>query len=300
MAETESKLHSELRVGPVCLRTKDLDSMLAFYEGDFGLKVIRSDGEYTALGTDATIEPIIILHHEANASNPPPNATGLYHYALLVPNRQSLAAAYLGLGSKGVVFDGYADHQVSEALYLTDPEGNGIEIYSDRPRSEWKFDEGGVEMTTQPLDLDSLIKELPSERAGELPAIAVGTTIGHIHLKVSDLQTAISFYRDALGFELMRYWGSAAFLSAGGYHHHVGLNTWETLGGPATRKEWIGLEYFAFAIPKTDLSELSTRLGVHSMIRDDNTARLFLSDPDDISLIFNASDQRPDSLAAGT
>ena len=287
MSQSEFKLPSELKVGPVCLRTKNLDSMLSFYEGDFGLKVVQSDGGYTALGTSATTEPIIILHHEPKASSPPPDATGLYHYALLVPNRLSLAAAYLALGSKGVVFEGYANHQVSEALYLSDPEGNGIEIYSDRPRNEWKFDEGGVEMTTQLLDLDSLIKELPTGGRGELKPIAEGTRVGHVHLKVSDLQTSITFYRDALGFELMRYWDTAAFLSAGRYHHHVGMNTWESLGGPTDRRTWTGLEYFAFAIPETTLYELSDRLSVRPILQNGNAARLFLSDPDYINLIFN-------------
>lgn len=260
---------------------------MSFYEGDFGLKVVRSDGDYTALGTSVTAKPIIILHHQEKASTPPPNATGLYHYALLVPDRRSLAAAYLALGGRGVVFDGYADHQVSEALYLNDPEGNGIEIYSDRPRSEWKFDEGGVEMTTQPLDLDSIIKELPTGGGGEVPAIAEGTIVGHVHLKVSDLQASINFYRDALGFELMRYWGSAAFLSAGRYHHHVGMNTWESLGGPATRKNWVGLEYLAFTISEKNLSELSARLAIRPTVGA-SSAELFLSDPDDINLVFNA------------
>jgi catechol 2,3-dioxygenase len=262
--------------------------MLSFYEQDFGLKVVRSDGDYAALATSSTAQPILILHHETKASNPPSNATGLYHYALLVPDRRSLAQTYLTLGGKGVVFDGYADHQVSEALYLDDPEGNGIEIYSDRPRSEWKFDEGGVEMATQPLDLDSLVKELPREQGGESKAIAEGTKVGHVHLKVSDLQASIAFYRDALGLELMRYWGSAAFLSAGGYHHHVGLNTWESLGGPRMGRTWIGLEYFSLAIPETNLHELSARLGVRPLLHN-KSSKFFLSDPDDVNLVFNAS-----------
>ena len=242
---------------------------------------------------------MIILHHEAKASRPPPNATGLYHYALVVPNRNSLAAAYLALGGKGVVFDGYADHQVSEALYLSDPEGNGIEIYCDRPSREWKFDEGGVDMTTQPLDLDSLIKELPTGQA-ESKAIADGTRVGHIHLKVSDLQTSMAFYQDALGFELMRYWGSAAFLSAGRYHHHVGMNTWESLEGPAGQRNWIGLEYFACAVSETDLNQLSTRMSLRPVLQNGNSAKLFISDPDNINLIFDTANQRPVSLTTGT
>ncbi len=298
MAKPEFQLPSELRVGPVCLRTKNLDSLLSFYEEDFGLKIVHSDGDYAALGTSTTAEPIIILHHEAKASSPPANATGLYHFALLVPNRTSLAEAYLTLGGKGVIFDGYADHQVSEALYLTDPEGNGIEIYSDRPKNEWKFDESGVDMKTQPLDLDSLIKEVPAGRP-ELKAIAEGTRVGHVHLKVSDLQTSIAFYRDALGFELMRYYGSAAFLSVGKYHHYLGMNTWESLGGPASEKAWTGLEYLVFTVPMAALNELSTRLNARS-VQDQSSADLFLSDPDNINITFSASNQRPASATAGT
>lgn len=300
MSQSEFKLPPELKVGPVCLRTKNLESMLSFYGEELGLRVIRSEGDYTALGTGATTQPVIILHHDPKATTPPPDATGLYHYAILVPNRRSLAAAYLALGSKGVVFDGYADHRVSEALYLSDPEGNGIEIYSDRSRSEWKFDNGGVDMTTEPLDLDSLIKELPAGGSGGSQALTEGARVGHVHLKVSDLQTSISFYRDALGFELMRYWGSAAFLSAGHYHHHVGMNTWESLGGPAVKKNWIGLEYCAFTIPETALSELCSRLSVRPTVEGGNQARLFVSDPDEINLFFDASDQRRASRMDGT
>jgi len=264
--------------------------MVSFYQEDLGLEVVRSDGDYKGLTTSKANEPIIILHHDANASNPPPEATGLYHYALLVPDRQSLAAAYLAIGGEGVVFDGYADHRVSEALYLSDPEGNGIEIYRDRPRSEWKFDENGVEMSTQPLDLDSLIKEDPAN--GSSHALAEGTQVGHIHLKVSDLQTSIAFYRDALGFELMRYLGNAAFLSAGRYHHHLGMNTWESLGGPESNKSWTGLEYFSFIVPMSVLEELSGRLNITPVVQN-GSAKLFLSDPDDINLTFNASDHSP-------
>ena len=286
MTEYEFKLSSGLKLGPVCLRTRNPAELLRFYEDDLGLKVIRRDGDYTALGTGSTIEPLLILHHDEKASSPPLNATGLYHYALLVPDRKNLANAYLSLGNKGVVFDGYADHLVSEALYLTDPEGNGIEIYSDRPRSEWKFDEDGVDMTTAPLDIDSLMKESSTEEDSH--AIADGTTVGHVHLKVCDLQASITFYRDTLGLELMRYWGSAAFLSAGRYHHHVGMNTWESLGGPARGANWTGLEYFTISIPEPDLVELSSRLPENAQAQGDKPKRLFVSDPDDINLVFEA------------
>jgi catechol 2,3-dioxygenase len=287
-AQPEFRLHPELKVGPICLRTKSQDSMLSFYTEDLGLRKIGGEGAYTTLGSESSTEPLLILHHDRNASTPPPDATGLYHYALLVPDRKSLAIAYLTLGERGVVFDGYADHLVSEALYLTDPDRNGIEIYCDRPRSERKFDEGGIEMATQPLDPEVLIKELRPDETHEPRAIVDGTTIGHIHLKVSDLQTSVAFYQGALGFELRRYFGSAAFLSAGGYHHHVGMNTWESLGGPPSRDAWIGLEYVGLTVHRSDLDEIFSRLGENGTAQV-TQGRLFVPDPDNINLLLRPS-----------
>jgi len=287
LSELDFKLDSQLKLGPVCLRVNDLELMLSFYEKGCGFKIIQRDASFTALACGQSQEPILILDHDEKALKPPADAAGLYHYALLVPDRKSLAAAYLSLGNSGIVFDGYADHNVSEALYLTDPEGNGIEIYADRPRNSWKFDNGEVQMATQPLDLDSLIKELPKETSGTLTGLAEGTRVGHVHLKVTDLQTSITFYRNILGLELTRYLGSAAFLSVGGYHHHIGMNTWESLGGPRAQESWLGLEYFALNIPQANLSELSSRLGGHLSTQSDGPGRLFVSDPDEIKLVFS-------------
>ena len=286
MSELDFKLDPQLKLGPVCLRVNDLELMLSFYEKECGFKIIQRDASFTALACGQSKEPILILNHDEKALKPPADAAGLYHYALLVPDRKSLAAAYISLGNSGIVFDGYADHNVSEALYLTDPEGNGIELYADRPRNSWKFDDGEVQMATQPLDLDSLIKELPGETDERLIGFAEGTRVGHVHLKVTDLQTSITFYRNLLGLELTRYLGSAAFLSVGGYHHHIGMNTWESLGGPRAQESWQGLEYFALNIPQANLNELSSRLGGH--LSTDGPGRLFVSDPDEIKLVFSA------------
>ena len=288
MSQLDFKLDPGLKLGPVCLRVNDLELMLSFYEEECGLKVIQRDGSFTALACGQSKEPILLLDHDEKALKPPTDAAGLYHYALLVPDRQSLAATYLSLGNNGVVFDGYADHNVSEALYLSDPEGNGIEIYADRPRNNWKFDEGEVQMATQPLDLESLIKELPKGGSDKLTGIVEGTRVGHMHLKVTDLQTSITFYRNILGLELTSYLGSAAFFSVGGYHHHIGMNTWESLGGPRAQKSWRGMEYFVLSIPQANLNELSSRLGGNLSSQSDGPGKLFVSDPDDINLIFTA------------
>ncbi len=288
MSQVDFKLDPSLKLGPVCLRVNDLDSMLSFYKQEWGLKLIRHDGNFTALGSGQSKEPILILDHDEKALKPPADGAGLYHYALLVPDRKSLATTYLSLGNNGVVFDGYADHNVSEALYLSDPEGNGIEIYADRPRSEWKFEDGEVQMATQPLDLESIIKELPKGAHDEKAGMVEGTRVGHVHLKVTDLQASITFYRNVLGMDLMSYLGSAAFLSVGGYHHHIGMNTWESLGGPRAEKSWLGLEYFVLNIPRANLNELSSRLGGNLSEQSDGPGRVFVSDPDGIQLVFSA------------
>ena len=188
MPPPDFKLDPEMTLGPVSLRVKDLDSMLAFYEKDFGLVPSRRNANIVELSPGKSLEPIIVLRHVPEAERAPEDAAGLYHYALLVPDRRSLAAAYISIGNAGMTFDGFADHLVSEALYLSDPEGNGIEIYADRERSRWKFDEDGqVDMSTQPLDIDSLLKEAADLPRDGLKAIADGTRVGHIHLKVTEL-----------------------------------------------------------------------------------------------------------------
>jgi catechol 2,3-dioxygenase len=265
--------------------------MLSFYQKDFGLNVISSDETATVLGYgEKTTEPILILNNDKKAMGAPREGTGLYHFVILVPDRRSLATAYVALGNRGIIFDGYADHLVSEALYLTDPDGNGMEIYADRPRNEWKLDEdGGVQMATQPLDIDSLIKEVPTALTESQLAFSEGTKIGHVHLKVSDLQRSISFYRDLLGLDLMSYWGSAAFLSVGGYHHHVGMNTWESLGGPPAERTWAGMEYFTATITNDNFTELAMRLADSPIASRHEANQLYISDPDNITMIIRTS-----------
>ena len=286
----EFKLNPEMTLGPVSLKVKNLGSTLSFYEKDLGLVARRRDEEVVELSPSKSTEPIIVLRHVPYAESAPDDAAGLYHYALLVPERRSLAAAYLAIGNAGIIFDGFADHLVSEALYLTDPEGNGIEIYADRTRSHWKFDEDGyVDMTTQPLDIDSLLKEVTDARPDGLKAIADGTKVGHIHLKVTDLQRSIAFYRSVMGLDLMRYYGSAAFLSVGRYHHHIGMNTWESLGGRPLEKNWAGLEYVIITVPRENFNELSTLLADSPIAHDDGNGQLFIWDPDEIALIVKSS-----------
>jgi catechol 2,3-dioxygenase len=261
--------------------------MLSFYQRDCGLNIISTSETVTVLGCgEEATDPLLILNIDKKAIDAPKGATGLYHYAILVPDRKSLGAAYLALGKQGIVFDGYADHLVSEALYLTDPDGNGIEIYADRPREKWRRDEdGGVQMGTQPLDIDSLIKESIVSPNENLVVFPEATRIGHVHLKVSNLERSISFYRDLLGLDLMSYWGSAAFLSVGGYHHHVGMNTWESLGGPAVDSGWVGMEYFAATTTEENFAELSKILADSPIATGRGSKQLYVSDPDNITIM---------------
>lgn len=229
----------------VTLLVKDLSVETDFYE-QLGLKVVKKGRfenlDMVDLGTGHT--PFLRLLQNENAVQPPRNMAGLYHFAILLPDRASLGEAYLRIGNKGIIFEGFADHGVSEAIYLSDPEGNGIEIYADRPRNDWIKDaDGGIRMFTKQLDIDSLIKEAKEKRLYN-DSFPENTRIGHIHLKVTNLERSVKFYKKVLGLEVMQEIYSAAFLSYSGYHHHVGMNTWESLGGPAREENYAGLYEF--------------------------------------------------------
>jgi len=176
-------------------------------------------------------------------------ATGLYHFAMLVPSRLELAQSLKRLVDTNARMQGFADHGVSEALYLADPDGNGIEVYRDRPRREWPMAGGRLQMGTAPLDVDALLAELNGVEAA-WNGLATDTIMGHVHLHVSNLAAAEAFYVGVLGFDLVQRYGRAAlFVSAGGYHHHVGLNTWAGEGAPPPPPGAIGLRHFHVRVP---------------------------------------------------
>jgi catechol 2,3-dioxygenase len=290
LPETEFKLDAKMRLGPLSLKIKDPNAMLEFYEKNLGFRVTRSEGNSYHLAANHETQPILVLGNDEKAEPAPRQSAGLYHFALLVPDRRSLADVYVSVGNAGVIFDGYADHLVSEALYLTDPEGNGIEIYADKPRSEWTFSEDGqVKMATEPLDIDSLLKERVGGITSGPPSLPTGTRMGHVHLKVTNLEQSIAFYQGMLGLNLMSFWGSAAFLSVGGYHHHIGMNTWESLHGEPTKPQYEGLEYFTITISEENLKQLSERLADSPFLNSQVLGQLFISDPDGIEIIVKAS-----------
>lgn len=234
-------------VGGVHLRVSDLERSLAFYEHVLGLDVLsRGDGR-AVLGVNG--RALVTLRVLPNAVPRPRHTTGLYHFAILVPDRAALGHALARMVAARWPLQGASDHGVSEAIYLGDPDGLGIEVYRDRARAEWPHDAEGLAMVTEPLDLRALLDEvLP---AGEVPAkVAPGTRMGHVHLQVRDLDEAERFYHGALGFDVMqRMRPSALFVSAGGYHHHVGLNTWGVAGAPAQPDTAPGLDYVEFVLP---------------------------------------------------
>ena len=233
------------RIGAVHLTISDLRRSVRFYETHLGFAVHRRDDQTAWLGAGGA--DLLILSQCETAPRMR-GTTGLYHFAILVPSRADLARALRRLVATGTVMQGAADHGVSEALYLADEDGNGIEIYRDRLRGQWPVVAGQLRMGADPMDLDALLSE--AGRADSPAGLAPATVIGHVHLHISRLEDAHAFYVGVLGFELMqRYGPSALFVAAGGYHHHIGLNTWAGVGAPPPPPGAIGLRHFALSLP---------------------------------------------------
>ena len=234
-------------IGAVHLTVRDLPRLQAFYEERLGFATRSQEKDVVRMGpAGADGADLLVLHSQPTARIVHGTA-GLFHFAVLVPSRKDLADALLQVAATRTMLQGASDHGVSEALYLADPEGNGIEIYRDRPRGDWPMENGKLNMGTYPLDLNALLAE---SRGKETVPIPPGTVIGHMHLQVSDIPSAEAFYLNAVGFDLMaRYGRQASFVSAGGYHHHLGFNTWNSLGAPPAPPDAAGLRYFELSLP---------------------------------------------------
>ena len=261
------KMPEKMSVGPPTLKVRDLDRMLAFYKDVFGLEKVASHEEGTcALGLNrkTSEQPLLVLKHDANARRTSERSAGLYHIAINVPDRRSLALAYSSLARDGMRFDGLTDHIVAESLYLHDPEYNGIEITRDRPRSYWFGTDGKWKMGGGPLDLKGVLGELdaPAQGAGSASikhsgAFPNGAIMGHLHLRVTDLQRSARFYHEKLGLDISidMSENGVMFLSTGGYHHRIALNTWYSLGGRGHQALDLGLDSFVLNIPEDDYSK---------------------------------------------
>ncbi len=251
-------LPAETHMGAVHLTVADLERSLAYYETQIGLRVLARENGTAELGSDRTL---LVLTEERGAL-PADGYSGLFHFALLVPARVDLARWLAHAARDRVALQGLSDHDVSEAIYLRDPDHHGIEIYADRPRELWEG-EVSERMTTLPLNVDDLFAELDDPATEPFAGLPDGTVMGHVHLCVADLEEAVAFYRDTIGFDLMaRYGGEAAFLSAGGYHHHVGVNTWQSLGAPYASPDRARLIRATIEVPDTDGAELHDPSGI--------------------------------------
>ncbi|MGH2689126.1 MAG: VOC family protein [Actinomycetota bacterium] len=270
----------------VDLRVQDVDRSLRFYRGVVGLEVAEQDGTHAVLR--AAGGPAILTLDSTGVTGPAlRRATGLFHTAIRFPDRPSLADALARLADAGLHIGG-GDHAVSEALYIDDPDGNGVELYRDRPRDQWPAPVPGarIPMTTEAVDFNGLFAEgrgtdAVRDRAPE------GTDIGHVHLRVSSHAATRAFYADVLGLDVVADMGSAGFYSSGGYHHHIGANTWESLGARPSPTDRAGLVRVVFAVRAAgELQALRERLAASGAEVSGSDAEVVVADPDGIELRF--------------
>jgi catechol 2,3-dioxygenase len=250
-------LPATTHVGAVRLQIADLSRSIAYYTSIVGLQLIDRGDHAATLGPHGTSTGLVILHEKKGIHRAPSRgAYGLYHFAILLPDRPSLARFVQHIANANVRV-GMADHLVSEAIYLTDPDGLGIEVYSDRPRSGWIYNEGELAMPTEPLDVADLIAAADHLSWNGVPA---GTTMGHIHLHVGGLADADAFYHAALGFDRTVWsYPGALFMSAGGYHHHLATNTWSP--GPSATDQQARLQEWELIVPSNeDAAAIGTRI----------------------------------------
>jgi catechol 2,3-dioxygenase len=241
-----------MRIGMVTLRVRNLDLVADYYRDAIGLTVMQRTATGARLGAGGM--PLLDLTRRANAATEARNAAGLYHTAFLMPTRKDLARWLVHAASNKVPLSGFADHLVSESIYLDDPEGNGIEVYADRAPESWKWDGPTVAMATDPLDIDGLLT-LTNARIPNYAGAPEGLRIGHMHLRVGDLAQADRFYGGVIGFDPTRKRTGAAFLSSGRYHHHLGLNVWQSAGAGRRDDAATGLAWFSLEVSAPEMLE---------------------------------------------
>ncbi|MGO3766896.1 VOC family protein [Microbacterium gubbeenense] len=264
-------------MGPVTLRVADLDAMTRYYTQAVPLTVLTAVGPMVVLGRGT--EPVVILEHAPELRNASPRDAGLYHTAIVFETEPALAAAVASVARRAPgTFTGSADHLVSKAFYFTDPEGNGVELYWDRDRTAWSWTHGQVEMDVMRLDPNTYLREHLTE-AGAADPIVGGARVGHVHLSIGDVDTARTFYVNQLGFETTLDWNGALFVSAGGYHHHMAMNVWNS-SGAGRRGRTLGLGAVNIALPtREDIGTTTERLLHYGVeIRDDG-ATVSFEDP---------------------
>ncbi len=242
------QIHRDTQIAHVEMQVADLANMLAFYGDLMGFKLIDSKDGVVRFSPTGKLPALLTLTERKGARQQPQFSTGLYHTAFRFPGRGPLAITLMRLVDYGWPLQGASDHRVSEAIYLADPEGNGIEIYRDRPRADWPRMDNMVQMGNLPLDLHKLLEEA-DQAAAQAGGIDPDTDIGHMHLQVSDTATAEAFYHGLLGLDTVMAMPTALFMSAGGYHHHLGANTWNSRNAPPHAEDMTGLRSYAYVIP---------------------------------------------------
>jgi len=271
-------LPAQTEISSVSLQVSDLDTALAFYRDLIGLEAIRLTAHSADLGAGGTV--FMRLEELRGAPPQPPNTTGLYHSAIRFPDRRSLAVKIGQLARQQIPL-GQGDHWVSEAFYLDDPDGNGLELYRDRQRSEWQYSGGEIQMGADPIDIEGFFAELGGDEPAALSFHApAATRLGHLHLRVADLDASQRFYCDLLGFELQVRIGGALFVSAGGYHHHLGMNVWQTRGAPPPHQPCCGMQEFSIRLPDpADLERLGERLAAANLPLERRAGAILVHDP---------------------
>lgn len=284
-------LHPDAKLGKVSLRVSDLAESVRFYTEVVGLKLLRRLGGTAELTADGVDSLVVLEEVEGLIRLPERSAAGLYHFAILVPDRAALGLVVRNLSAHRIPV-GQGDHLVSEALYISDPDHNGIEIYADRPRNTWQRNGNGeIVMGTDPVDVESL---LAASEGLEWTGLPPETVIGHVHFHVSDLQEAKHFYSDILGFELTAHYGRAAlFLSAGGYHHHIGLNVWAGEGVPNTPRSAAGMNDFTIELPDSqELESVKSRIQTAGLAITERPGEFWVADPSDIGVRLIAAERQ--------
>lgn len=239
-----------IRIGAAALKVRDIERMTSYYRDVMGLAVLARGTASVTLGTGEGA--LLTLEPKPGAALEPPTAAGLFHIAFLMPSRRDLARWLVHVARNQTPLTGFADHSVSEAVYLNDPEGNGIEVYADRPAENWRWDNGRVVMGTHRLDVDNILS-LTNTAIADYPKAPDGLRIGHVHLRVGDVDAGDKFYKDLLGLAPTSRRDTASFLSSGGYHHHLALNTWNSAGAGRRDETSTGLAWFSLMTQKPEL-----------------------------------------------
>jgi catechol 2,3-dioxygenase len=275
------------RMGAVHLTVSDLERSLAYYERAVGLGVHGRDNGSARLGAGG--EDLLVLYEHPGAQ-PAPRNTGLFHFALLLPSRHDLARWLAHAAQTQIPLEGMSDHLVSEAIYLRDPDWHGIEIYRDRPRAEWERDGEFVRMATIALDIPGVMTALDDEEPA-FERMPTGTTMGHVHLQVADIPSAEQFYTEVLGFDVQaRYGTQATFVSAGGYHHHLGANTWNSRGAAPAPEGSAALRHAIVLVP--DENELARIAGSVADATAAPDGGVYVRDPSQNMLLIRVDRER--------